>query len=475
LVVPAGTNNPIDVKYFVYAQIGDCLGEPIPVSIRVNPIPNVIIGGVPTLPICSGETTAITLTGAVSGTVFSWQVIAFNGVSGFSNGTGSSIANTLETTGLSQGFVTYRITPTLNGCTGTAEERTVFVNPRPTAIGVNAYTICSGANTPINVNAFSTGTIFDWTVEPTNVIGATNGSAINGANGVNITQQLTATSNSQGKVVYTITPKLNGCSGTPFVITVFVNPAPTPKLTDGVICIDQATGNTFQNYVFDAGLSGANHTFEWKFINSAGVVTNLVGNGPTYEANQVGKYTVVATNTITGCVSNVAIGTITSSFPATGINVTVSEAFTENSIVTVTVVGGTGNYLYQLGEGVLQTSNVFENVPSGVYLVKVIDTQGCTYLTKEVTVINYMPFFTPNGDGYNDTWKISDLNQEDAKIYIFDRYGKLIKQISGSENAIGWNGTYNGQPLPADDYWFTITFKENNVERTFKAHFALKR
>jgi gliding motility-associated-like protein len=141
----------------------------------------------------------------------------------------------------------------------------------------------------------------------------------------------------------------------------------------------------------------------------------------------------------------------------------------------VSVVGGSGPYLYQLNDGEFQVSNVFENVSGGTHIVRVIDILGCTFLSTTVTVIKYMLFFTPNGDGYNDRWKINGLNQNDAKINIFDRYGKLIKEMTGINSNSGWDGTYNGDVLPASDYWFTIDFIENDVQRTFKAHFSLKR
>ncbi|MFN7676673.1 T9SS type B sorting domain-containing protein, partial [Flavobacterium sp.] len=75
---------------------------------------------------------------------------------------------------------------------------------------------------------------------------------------------------------------------------------------------------------------------------------------------------------------------------------------------------------------------------------------------------------------YNDTWNIKGLGgQPNAKIYIFDRHGKLIKQLSSKGQ--GWDGTYNGQQLPSDDYWFTVDYLEQNVSKQFKAHFAMKR
>uniref|UniRef100_UPI003A92EFD9 T9SS type B sorting domain-containing protein n=1 Tax=Flavobacterium sp. TaxID=239 RepID=UPI003A92EFD9 len=96
-----------------------------------------------------------------------------------------------------------------------------------------------------------------------------------------------------------------------------------------------------------------------------------------------------------------------------------------------------------------------------------------------VSLVDYPHYFTPNGDGYHDTWNIIGLNQPDAKVYIFDRFGKLIKQISATDDSQGWDGTYNGTPLPATDYWFSVTYRElvngEPVEKEFKAHFSLKR
>ena len=102
------------------------------------------------------------------------------------------------------------------------------------------------------------------------------------------------------------------------------------------------------------------------------------------------------------------------------------------------------------------------------------DTEGCTNLTTEVLVIDYPKYFTPNGDGIHDTWKIIGLEAKyNAKIYIFDRYGKLMKQIDPLGE--GWNGKYNGEEIPSTDYWFTIDYTENNQQKQFKSHFSLKR
>jgi len=156
------------------------------------------------------------------------------------------------------------------------------------------------------------------------------------------------------------------------------------------------------------------------------------------------------------------------------ISATASEAFTDNATVTVTVSGGnSSSYSYQIDDEAFQDSNIFTGVSSGLHVVTVIDPQGCTYLTTEVLVIDCPKFFTPNGDGYNDYWKITGLNQPDAKLYIFDRYGKLLKQLSTAGQ--GWDGTFNGQLLPSSDYWFTLDFNEGTQTKQIKSHFSLKR
>jgi gliding motility-associated-like protein len=170
-----------------------------------------------------------------------------------------------------------------------------------------------------------------------------------------------------------------------------------------------------------------------------------------------------------------ATATVTATTPATVMTVVQSEYFSDNATITVNVTGGSGTLLYSIDEGSFQSSNVFTGVSAGEHLVTVIDTEGCTYMTQEVLIIDYPRYFTPNGDGINDTWNIIGLNQADAKLYIFDRYGKLLKQLSATQGSEGWDGTYNQAELPSTDYWFTLDYTENGVAKQFKAHFSLIR
>jgi gliding motility-associated-like protein len=481
LSLQTGVLVPTTIIYNIVAEVNGCKGSTKTITITINPRPTFTYT-VNENPICSNTAVEIEFESPFPNTTYSWTVdiTQTNGVTGFTQGTGNSITDILETTGLSTGTVTYIVTSKIGNCIGEIKRITITVKPLPISLGSGNQTICSGGSPNLSLSSPNPNVAFIFTAIPSGgVIGASGGNTLSSPNGQIIinNQTLTNNGNTQGYVDYTFIPVLNGCNGLPITRRVFVNPLPKPTLSNGVICKD-ASGNVYQSFVLNAGLPNTNHTFEWTFTNTAGITIILPGNTNTITANAEGTYSVTATNTITTCTSapsSTATATITSSLPATAVNAQVSNMFSGNSTITVTTTGGTGNYLYQLNEGNYQENLIFTNVNAGVHTIKVIDTQGCTYLTTTVTVIDYMKFFTPNGDGYQDVWKISGLNQENAKIYIYDRYGKLIKQISGSENANGWNGIYNGQLMPATDYWFTIEYLENKETKVFKSNFSLKR
>jgi len=116
---------------------------------------------------------------------------------------------------------------------------------------------------------------------------------------------------------------------------------------------------------------------------------------------------------------------------------------------------------------------VLQNVPPGIHIVYVKDLNGCPVASQEISVLGIPTYFTPNGDGFHDTWNIKGTSSRyfpNTMVHIYDRYGKLLKQLSGEGN--GWDGTYNGQPLPSTDYWYVVKFENGRV---IKGHFAMKR
>ena len=89
-------------------------------------------------------------------------------------------------------------------------------------------------------------------------------------------------------------------------------------------------------------------------------------------------------------------------------------------------------------------------------------------------VVDAPKFFTPNGDLDNPTWHIVGIETlPGSVVYIFDRFGKLLKQLGS--NTAGWDGTYNGNNMPASDYWFMAVIEGGEQSFEVKGHFALKR
>ncbi|MCC1484435.1 T9SS type B sorting domain-containing protein [Winogradskyella sp. E313] len=242
-----------------------------------------------------------------------------------------------------------------------------------------------------------------------------------------------------------------------------------------VLCVDlNGTEVVDVPPVIDTGLSATDFSFLWT-LNGAILPTET---GPSLVPTQGGTYEVtvtdITTSTLTMCETIATTQVIESGIPIVTAEVT-SEAFSGNNTIRVTATG-IGDYGYSLDNGPYQDSNVFEDVSAGDHLVLARDINGCGIASTTITVIDYPRFFTPNGDGNNDQWNIEGIDsQPGARIFIFDRYGKLLKQISPTSS--GWDGTFNGNLMPTNDYWFSLEYQEpiTGETRTFRAHFTLKR
>ena len=153
----------------------------------------------------------------------------------------------------------------------------------------------------------------------------------------------------------------------------------------------------------------------------------------------------------------------------------VSDYFENNTSASIINLNGYGDYLYQVDGFAYQSNTVFSDLSSGNHIMYIKDVKNnCGVTAIPFKIINYPKFFTPNGDGFNDTWNIFDLSfKPQSKISIFDRFGKLLKQIeTGSQ---GWDGTLNGKDLPSTDYWFVLDYEINGEPKQLKGHFAMKR
>ena len=218
---------------------------------------------------------------------------------------------------------------------------------------------------------------------------------------------------------------------------------------------------------------GGAYSYAWT-LNGASFTQNTadisIAAGGTYE--------VTATNTLTGCETTKTIVVNESEFPLFDLNdLTVFDLTGDgsNRIEILTGIGalGIGDYEFALDGGPYQDSPIFEDVPPGIHQVSVRDKKGCGTKSVAASVIGYPLYFTPNGNGQDDNWQVLGVNgvfQSQSLIYIFDRHGRLLAQIA--PDGPGWDGTYNGTPMPADDYWFRVGLEDG---RTFTGHFSLIR
>ena len=209
----------------------------------------------------------------------------------------------------------------------------------------------------------------------------------------------------------------------------------------------------------------SNFSYQWYLNQTA------LENETNYSltTNQSGTYTVDVTSD-NDCVKTRTIQVLDSEIAILE-NIEINDLVDDNSVVIL--VSGVGNYVYSLDGFYYQDSNVFYDVEPGILTVYIKDLRGCGILPQQVQVLGIQKFFTPNGDGFNDVWSVRGISpnyQVDSKLSVFDRYGKLIYQFKPSLKS--WDGTFNGNALPSDDYWFVLEMADG---RTVKGHFSLKR
>ena len=254
----------------------------------------------------------------------------------------------------------------------------------------------------------------------------------------------------------------NECQGI-YSIKLTVDKLPQIELQDTkYICTNRPT----QFVTLTAGLlqgNATNFTYDW----STGQTT------PTIQVNLPGNYTVKVTSPF-GCEKTRTISVLPSN-DATIQNVVIQDLVANNTVTVLLDSASIGDYLYSLDSpnGPFQESNHFENVEAGFHTVYVYSTKGCGTTPEEISVLEIPKFFTPNQDGVNDTWNIIGMNASfyaNSKIYIFDRFGKLLADVD--PKSPGWNGVYNGYNLPSTDYWYLVTLENG---RTVRGHFSLIR
>ena len=252
-----------------------------------------------------------------------------------------------------------------------------------------------------------------------------------------------------------------GCFGTT-QFNMVVNPLPVIPINDIVplcndlpLLVNADTGIPGDRYLWSTGATSSQISIPTSSLGAYSVTVtrpNLIGNDCSYTHN----FEVIP--------SAEAV-----------INFTPTVNFQDPNRITVEIDNSRiGDYVFVLDGGEPQTSNIFDDVAFGPHLVTVRDLNGCLDVSKNVFVFDIPKFVTPNNDNAYDTWHIVGANQLPGTIvYIYNRHGKLIKTLPHYSN--GWDGTYNGQNMPSDDYWFSADIIQNGESFNIRGHFALKR
>lgn len=366
---------------------------------------------------------SVTLTATATNGTPKWYTTA-------SGGTPIETSSSFTTPLLSETTI-YYVDAFAVGCNGgTRTAVTATINLIPTVSVSPTTPICSETSTVLNATA-SAGTL-NWYAN------ATGGSSL-GSGATFTTPILNQTTTFYVEAIN------NGCSSPRISVLVQVNPKPTVSDEEKILC-----ENSF--VILNAGIS--NVTYLW----STGATT------ATISVTTPGTYTVSVSNA-SNC-SSVKIILVTQNTAPIIEDVVVNE--TEATII----ITGTGEYEYSINGVDYQNSPVFTVNEGGIYTAYVREINNCGNDSQLFAVISVPAFFTPNNDSYNDFWQIKGMSfYPNAKVAIFDRYGKLLKQLNNQSNS--WDGTLEGEKLPASDYWFVLTIPEINQEA--KGHFSLIR
>ncbi|TSA28284.1 MAG: hypothetical protein D4R67_04180, partial [Bacteroidetes bacterium] len=262
---------PGTVTYTITPDNGGCIGPQLAYQVTVNPVPAITNTNTDT-GFCSGGTTGINLQSNITGTTFSWIATSTSPlINGFSDGSGTSIVQTLTNQGIEPDSVIYAVTPLLNGCSGSDSLFYVTIFPLPSAAAdPDTVSFCSGDTTLIGLSSLVAGSGFSWTA----FASSPDVSGYSADSGDTIAQILVNSGTSIDTVYYSVTATANGCAGSVLIVPVVVHPIPsvTSALMPQTIC----SGDTV---VFPLESNVAGTGFSWIATTSGNLTGFSNGSG----------------------------------------------------------------------------------------------------------------------------------------------------------------------------------------------------
>lgn len=222
--------------------------------------------------------------------------------------------------------------------------------------------------------------------------------------------------------------------------------SPTPPNEIVYICPRYAT-------TLDAGDDGYDQ-IRWYFKGK------LVGTGQYLEnVRDIGIYTVEHTKILNYNISCTTTHQIEVKLLEEPIIVELQQG---KDYITV-IANGPAPLEYSIDKINWQRSNTFTNLKQGIYTFYVRSVaNSCDAITSKGIIFGINNVITPNGDNYNDAWRVCGLDLfkgENSQVKIFDRYGKQVYEET-SNTCFVWDGKHLGRNLPTSSYWYIITIAD---------------
>lgn len=329
------------------------------------------------------------------------------------------------------------------GCPPDDDTLEITFNKIPTA-DFTFTNVCQGSNMPFtNASSVQNGSITGWNWDF-------------GDAGTSISQNPSHNYSTFGTIPVTlIVTSSNGCTDT-ITQSVTVFPLPQAGFTTNIACEDFPT--VFTNTSFIPTGSIASYLYDFNGIGtSTSANTNFIfPNAGVYNVSLTATSDMGCVNTVINQVNVNAIPV--ASFSATPNPALVGQDITFTDLTSGNIVAWQWTFGDGQGDNLEITQHAYSTGGTYDVTLMVTDDIGCRDTVTKVISIALLPVvpsgFSPNGDGQNDVFIIRGGPFKSVDFKVYNNWGQLI--FESSDAAIGWDGTYKGDPAPIGVYTWTF-------------------
>lgn len=455
LTTPSGATSsasPFTVSEAGVYTLAYTNGCPTSLTFKLTDAQIALTNTTPSLGLCEGDKFTSSLTVTPAGGLdytFTWKKdnVAIDGETSSSYTINGAVAE-------NSGF--YTAEANRKGCVSITDIGQLNVTAAISVTLPDEPTICEGEETELVITDIQpSGTSLEWQADPT-ILTATNSER------VTVQPTFRAGEGHQSTYTYSVTASNSGCERT-YQVSVKVDEALKGDLT-GVtsICEGRSASLSAESY--------AASTYSWSLNGEP------VASSATTDVSPAATSTYKVDMTRGVCAVSDEIKVVVTTYP---VILSMDSVGIRDRQITMEPNRGTGVFTYWVDDDDSRTTTntLIKDLTFSTHVINVVDENGCGSSFRfqvDPPEISIPPYFTPNGDGIQDRWVIGNLAETypNSVVSIFDRYGKLVSQYLGHKSD-GWDGTFNGQPLPSTDYWYMIDIEE--IGRIYSGHFTLMR